>query len=134
MIKNKSHLLSAIMLLTILVQIALVPKTAEAVGVGPTDHQGGIILLELPCTCTGGFFLVVWDVGTKLPYYDLFQAPFSSLKSWYTPIFGNAFLAGLVPGGFCAVNVGPTCVPIPMEATIDWRGLGTSLVSPFIPK
>lgn len=96
---------------------------------------GGKILASYECTCSGGWFMLIFDYSKKLPIPVVFQVPFSFMRPMYnifTP--GVNVLGSVIPGGVCSVG-SAACTTVPVAGTITpWPmpGIGTTLVpTPF---
>jgi hypothetical protein len=104
---------------------------APVVSSAQTVPFGGRITIGFPCTCSGGWYLMVYDLLIKTPVPMVFQFGVSRLNAQYN-IFtnGNSLLGSYTPGGTCLIYSGNSCESIPVTGTITpppLPGVGTSL-------
>lgn len=81
---------------------------------------GGRVIAILPCTCTGGFAILL---GFPRPGFYLFQSGISRLYKNFIILPGSQVLGNAVVTGVCLTAL--ACVPIPTIGTI--LKVGTSL-------
>jgi hypothetical protein len=89
-------------------------KNADALTGLLRTYDGGILLSPpIPCTCSGGFLIVMLSYIDFLPHSYLFIPGFTLLYQYFN-IFvpSNAISSTHIPGGICLVIAGPTCVPL----------------------
>lgn len=92
---------------------------------------GGKILMTMPCTCSGGWYISFFDNGTKVTTPIVFQYGVSRLNSNYNMYTsGVSILGSYVTGGTCLIYAGTSCISIPVFGMITpfpGPGMGTSL-------
>lgn len=114
--------------------------TAAAIAAGVLENFnplavpfGGVAPVIIPCTCTGGAWMLIRDKRTKLPLPIVFEPAYSKLSSiqnisgLYLPFTEK--LGTFQVGGVCWVGIPPFCAPIPALGTVTpfpGAGMGTT--------
>jgi len=92
---------------------------------------GGKITSVVPCLCSGGWNIIIYDLVTMTPISLVFQMGFSRLNANYNIFTPGVWLVGTyTPGGICIyINTEGNCRPRPVIGTITpfpFSGVGTS--------
>lgn len=115
-------------ILTFVFILFLLPLFSEAQGV--TTPFGGKILTSFPCTCSGGYYIYMYDLKTMMPTPIYFQFGVSRLNSNYNIFSSNVNLLGSYgPGMSCLMYAGTSCYSLTtygMVTTYGLPGVGTS--------
>lgn len=88
---------------------------------------GGLNTVFIPCTCSGGFLLYIFDYKTNTVLPLVYQAGVSFLYEYYN-IFGRYLLGSYIPGaGQCLIYAGTSCTTVPSVGMLGFQpGTGTS--------
>jgi hypothetical protein len=93
---------------------------------------GGPVIASYECACSGGWFVLVYDLKTKLPIPMTFQFGLSMPRAnynFFTP--GVRVVGSMTPGGICGVASSGCTIWFPTAGTITPPGLpgiGTSVI------
>jgi len=115
------------LILILILLIAPVVSSAQTA----TVPFGGKIIYGYPCTCSGGWYLSIYDLVTKATIPIVFQFGVSRLNASFN-IFtsGVSVLGSYMPGtGVCLIYAGTGCTTIPtigMVTSYPLPGIGTS--------
>lgn len=91
---------------------------------------GGPILWTTACSCTGGWYILMYDYKTTTPLALVFQFGLSRLNANYN-IFSSGVntVGSYQTGGECEIYVGESCMSLPVDGMITTQlgpGIGTS--------
>jgi hypothetical protein len=92
---------------------------------------GGNVLMTMPCTCSGGWYILMYDKGTKMPKPIVFQFGTSRWNRNYNIYStGQSVLGSHVNYGICEFYYGYGCTELPVDGMVSpWGmpGIGTSM-------
>ena len=106
----------------------LIPNFQKTDAAILTTPFGGPILMSYECTCSGGWFMLIYDYKTMMPVPLVFQFGESMMRSnynIYTPTVQT--LGDYTPGGICLL-ASADCGGFTTEGTIapiGMSGIGT---------
>jgi hypothetical protein len=93
--------------------------------------MGGRVLMSMPCTCSGGWYNLIFDNTTSAPLATVFQFGVSRLNQQYNIFgYGQHLLGSYQTGGVCEIYIGTGCSEVPVQGMITTPagpGIGTSL-------
>jgi hypothetical protein len=93
---------------------------------------GGKILWTTPCTCSDGWYILMYDNTTMMPKALVFQFGISRLNSNYNMFSNGVNIIGSNQiGGTCMIYSGNSCFSLPVDGMITpWTGpgMGTSKI------